>query len=467
MSGEENITEKRKQIIRSFIKENEKSEEVDFSNNKRLEIQDNALIFYQETRIAQKEGKKIYVMTSPIEELKTENGEDEPKARETTKADRAREATKAAIEFLCQQAKENGYSLRMVPFKQGYNGDLRDLFASGPCRNVIFSGTPGAGKSYFVDHFVIPEILSSAAIPKWQPKAEFYQLYTTRVTFTEGYTREDFFGCYKPVAAGDEKITYEFVPGPFCRAVRSALAEPENNYVLVIEELNRGNVYEILGDIFQLLDRDQDGYSSYPIALSIDAENWFKRELQDTKAAAWFDAGHFCLPGNLYIICTMNNADTRVQFLDTAFKRRFSSAYMDEEGRVYAADNIPGVKLAGKDEVMKDSVFCVQEFMSRERYDQIRRKINKVLEGYPEDKWIAARFVRFDRGPDGNERLREMEFVTNVLGYLLQNVFRGREQTAQFSSVFQEGCPHSLGLLLKKYCKERSLDGILADDILG
>jgi len=455
---EELLQDDVKELITEFIEKNgENRKIVNKSNNKTiLKAENNALTLYQ-TRLAQKEEGKMYIIEPPKEDI--------PDKLYGT----VRQRTVAIIEFLIEKAKKSTYYLIMVPFELNYGGDLKERnVGSTLCRNVIFSGTPGAGKSYFVDHFVIPEILSGVAIPEGQSKAECYQQHTTRVTFTEGYTREDFFGCYKPVAKQDGALTYEFVPGPFCRAVRSALTEPEKNYVLVIEELNRGNVYEILGDIFQLLDREADGRSSYPIALSVDSEMWFKRELQDTKAVAWFDADHFRIPGNLYIICTMNNADARVQFLDTAFKRRFASAYMDEEGHVYAAGNIPGVMLAQKDANMRDSVFCVREFMSRGRYDHIRRKINNVLqrEGYPEDKWVAARFVRFERGPNGDERLREMEFVTGVLGYLLQNVFRGREQTDQFASVFQKECPHSLGLLLKKYCEDKSLQNILADDIL-
>jgi len=156
-------------------------------------------------------------------------------------------------------------------------------------RNVIISGTPGSGKSHFVKYFAIPEILSATPVPKDKSEDEFYQSHTTRVTFTERYTREDFFGCYKPVAPesdkpaapGDDKqpITYAFVPGPFCRAARSAFCNPQVNHVLVIEKLNRGNVYEILGDIFQLLDRDEDRRSSFPIGLSMDAGKWFEEEL--------------------------------------------------------------------------------------------------------------------------------------------------------------------------------------------
>ncbi len=456
-----------KGLISKFIKQED--DEIRNSQKKGvpiLKVKNNTLTLYY-TRIGQKEGEKIYIVEPPKKSIPNKLYGD-PYLR-----------TVAIINFLRKEAEENAYMLESVPFELDYHDDLKvkvptpvERNSGSPkdgrppaalCRNVIFSGTPGAGKSYFVDHFAIPEILSGAAVPEGQPKEEYVQSHTTRVTFTEGYTREDFFGCYKPMVGQDRKPTYAFAPGPFCRAVRSALAAPEEAYVLVIEELNRGNVYEILGDVFQLLDRGEDGSSSYPVALSMDAAAWFEEALQGTDAA-WFDGDHFRIPGNLYIICTMNNADARVQFLDTAFKRRFSSAYMDEEGCVYGAGNVPGVKLAQEDAGMKGSVFCVQELMSRERYDHIRRNINNVLqkEGCPEDQWIAARFIRFDRGPDGAERLPEMEFVTNVLGYLLQNVFRGREKTA----VFQEDCPRSLGLLLRKYCKEKSLKEILADDIL-
>lgn len=442
----------------------------------KMTLENNTLTLYQ-TRIAEKEGGRAYIMEAPKKDVPGRLYGD------------ARRSTAGIIEFLRGELEERQYSLITVPFELDYHGSLETKYQGGAgasphggaesggpsdlCRNVIFSGTPGAGKSYFVDYFAIPELLAQIPIPAGQTKEEFYQAHTTRVTFTEGYTREDFFGCYKPVVKrGTQQITYDFVPGPFCRAVCAALLAPGENHILVIEELNRGNVYEIFGDIFQLLDRGADGRSSYFITLSLDARIWFEDEFQRREVGCQFDGDHFRLPGNLYIICTMNNADARVQFLDTAFKRRFSNVYIDEESRVYAADNIPGIARAREDPEMRGAVFCVQDFLSREAYDRIRRRINAVLqnEGYPEDKLLAAHFVRFGRNPDGTEGLREMEFITSVLGYLLQNVFRGRERSDGFLSIFKEDCPRSMGLLLKKYCEDRrqgiGLDGILMGSIL-
>jgi len=450
------------EVISSFLD----GEENSLIKPKFTLVSEKSILTLYGTQIAQKEGDIIYLMNEA--QKKDMNGRNiDP------------ETTNDVIQHVINQIrKKKSLVLKRVPFNFEYSGDLKDLL---PHRNVIISGTPGSGKSYFVKNYAIPEILFTAPVPKNQSEEEkFCQSHTTRVTFTEGYTREDFFGCYKPVAVKSDKaaesdkqsITYDFVPGPFCRAVCSALCNPEENHILVIEELNRGNVYEILGDIFQLLDREEDGRSSFPIALSEDAGKWFKKKLIDLSSS--FDPDHFRLPDNLYIICTMNNSDARVQFLDTAFKRRFSSAYMDEEGYLYAADNIPGARSYSEtnesDAAKKHEAY--NKLITREEYDKIRIWINKELQSndnsqdslITEDKLIAAHFVRFERDKNGNEGIRQIEFVTNVLGYLLQNVFRGREQTSQFGEIFNEKCPHTLGLLLKEYSEKCTED---ADDLVA
>ena len=136
-----------------------------------------------------------------------------------------------------------------------------------------------------------------------------------RVVFHPDYMNTDFVGQILPTVKGegDEKeITYDFTPGPFTRVLKKAINDPGKHYYLVIEEINRGNAPAIFGEIFQLLDRESDGTSSYKITnYNIASEVFGNKETP------------VFIPSNLSILATMNTADQNVFTLDTAFQRRW------------------------------------------------------------------------------------------------------------------------------------------------
>ena len=113
--------------------------------------------------------------------------------------------------------------------------------------NIIYYGIPGSGKSYYIKN----ELLNELQIKEYE-----------RVTFYPEYTYSDFIGTYKVTSNKENPIIPE--AGPFTRILTKALKDENNNYALVIEELNRGNAEAIFGDIFQLLDRE-NGESEYHI----------------------------------------------------------------------------------------------------------------------------------------------------------------------------------------------------------
>lgn len=404
---------------------------------------DSSCLQHYETRIAQKIEGTIYIMTPPTNK---QLGGIDPTA--------TREFIKMIYEKL------DGCHFCEVPFQKGYRYSLDKLVPqcnnglNKPIpyyRNVMISGTPGCGKSYFVDKYAIPEIIGEGD--------DLHNAsHVTRVVFTEGYTYEDFFGCYKPNSSGNQ-ITYAFSEGPFCQAVCKALQYPEQNFVLVIEEMNRGNAYEIFGSIFQLLDRNEgspnvvEGQSTYPIKLSRDASAWFKQ--QDPNPNLKED---LYIPQNLYIICTVNNADSRVQFMDTAMKRRFHAAFIDEEGILYGTPRIPGLSKYQEN----GEVRCTTHAIKAEKYEVIRKEINRLLikDNQLEDKLIAKYFAKMDH----NNELNEVDFITNVLGYLIQNVYRGRDLPVD---IFVNPDIRSVGQLLKKYFEKDGLAGILSAQILS
>lgn len=128
---------------------------------------------------------------------------------------------------------------------------------------------------------------------------------------------------YVSLLTGDEKngdIAYEYVPGPFMRVYVNALKNARSGnprpFLLIIEEINRANVAAVFGDIFQLLDRNDEKISEYPIQASEDIKKYLAKELGGEPE----DYTRIRIPDNMFIWATMNSADQGVFPMDTAFK---------------------------------------------------------------------------------------------------------------------------------------------------
>ncbi|MGL5746107.1 MAG: DUF4268 domain-containing protein, partial [Cetobacterium sp.] len=123
----------------------------------------------------------------------------------------------------------------------------------------IIYGAPGTGKSYMLSE---------------ESEDKFNKDKIERVTFYDGYTYGQFVGTYKPVPSDmdSENIVYKYIPGPLMTTLVKALQNPDHKFLLIIEEINRAKADRVFGNIFQLLDRDKDGKSEYPIAISTEVE---------------------------------------------------------------------------------------------------------------------------------------------------------------------------------------------------
>lgn len=115
-----------------------------------------------------------------------------------------------------------------------------------------------------------------------------------------------------------KSFAYEFVPQTFTKAYIAAKKDPDNQYYLVIEEINRGNCAQIFGDLFQLLDRT-GGVSEYPVKGDADLIKY----LNDSG----IPGNELCLPANFHILATMNTSDQSLFPIDSAFKRRWDWKY--------------------------------------------------------------------------------------------------------------------------------------------
>lgn len=254
--------------------------------------------------------------------------------------------------------------------------------------NYIFFGAPGTGKSYQLNKIA---------------KQHFPVKNIHRVTFYPDYTYSQFVGCFKPYAyqddtTGKSAITYSYMLGPFLETYLAAISHPAEYYLLIIEEINRSNPAATFGDVFQLLDRSQDGRSEYGIAVPLEMKDaiinyWLvdgALSFKDKELAAKANGldsqqemlklitNELNLPSNMYIWATMNSADQGVFPMDTAFKRRWDFKYMDiNDGSSVIADKV--VTVAGQPII----------------WDRLRREINNLMieNGINEDKLLGPFFI--------------------------------------------------------------------------
>ena len=125
--------------------------------------------------------------------------------------------------------------------------------------------------------------------------------------------------------SNESRIIYSFVPQAFLNAYIQAYKKSEEKVYLIIEEINRGNCAQIFGDLFQLLDRDVNGKSEYGIKADADLKSFLEEKLGEDNPG--IKDGELCLPSNLYIYATMNTSDQSLFPIDSAFKRRWDWEY--------------------------------------------------------------------------------------------------------------------------------------------
>ena len=280
-------------------------------------------------------------------------------------------------------------------------------------RQIIYYGAPGTGKSHSVKR----------ETEEWEKKGR-----VVRTTFHPDSDYSTFVGAYKPTTESvqrydiynkpitkdgqpvmEQVITYEFVAQAFLHAYINAWKNREEPEFLIIEEINRGNCAQIFGDLFQLLDRGDDGYSEY----SVHADKDLQKHLTNAFADVVLDdypkvkSGEvLILPKNLYLRATMNTSDQSLFPIDSAFKRRWDWKYVP-----IAKGNDNGVELDW--EIAIDS----------EKYDwwTFIETVNKHIFGTTnsEDKQLGFFFCK------AKDNIIDAEtFVGKVIFYLWNDVFK-------------------------------------------
>lgn len=295
---------------------------------------------------------------------------------------------------------------------------------------IIYYGVPGCGKSNRIDE-------ETKNIPDDQKM---------RVVFHPEYTNADFVGQILPVQTA-EGIEYRFKAGPFARILKRALKNPSKPYYLIIEEINRGNAAAIFGDLFQLLDRKNDGWSSYFVE-NLDLNSFIRSKndkYSDKDADSSVRIGEIDftentqirLPPNLSLYATMNTSDQNVFVLDNAFQRRWDMELVknefEESDISEEQKNIDLQRTA----LIKGSKITWEDF---------QRIVNaKISELSKEnnfssmiDKRLGCWFVKAEKNEKGEFVIKEEAFKNKILKYLWDDAFKfNREEVFESSDNFE------------------------------
>jgi 5-methylcytosine-specific restriction protein B len=318
-----------------------------------------------------------------------------------------------------------------------------------PIQKILF-GCPGTGKSY-----KIREIAEKQLNISFDSDTKILKN-TVKTVFHPEYTYGDFMGKLLPLTQGTNVI-YKFYPGHFLKvlgmAYRGLIEGNNEHYLLVIDELNRGNAAAIFGTVFQLLDRESDHWSSYEVDVSemelvgllnamgykpnvqtdgsikIDengTEDRFhifceklERDLKSKsnnnglRVLELLRQNKISIPKNLSIIATINTSDESIYYLDTAFKRRWSYEQISIESSEKMFHEVKLVIPNGQNSTIELEWIPILEGINeiiKNNYKTIKRI---------EDKQIGFWFIK----PDDSGKIHLEEVQGKLMFYLWDSVF--------------------------------------------
>lgn len=334
----------------------------------------------------------------------------------------------------------------------------------------IYFGSAGVGKSYKVEKEIVCQeleiytennidgkyIVETVDVDPDTPpphaqliniKVDIDANNCIKTVFHPEYSYRDFMVKLSPLTTKENQVKYEHNEGDFLKALAKAYKnilesdtiEDAKNVALVIDEINRGNSAEIFGTVFQLLDREDNGWSSYPVNISnmefnklIDLLNIEKIEVKEnetiTEIKFKFQSKDITnksiknlllnkqikLPPNLSIIATMNTSDESIYYMDSAFKRRWDWEYID----ISDDNNEKNQELAKKSAGFEDE----------NDYKKFINKLNNFIKSQSksirrvEDKLIGYWFIKY------KDYMKNEAIQNKLMFFLWDNVFARDKQ---------------------------------------
>ena len=308
-----------------------------------------------------------------------------------------------------RQSKNYAETLNLIDHLSGRK-DPKDESESledikGPLNQIIY-GPPGTGKTWSTTVRALAIIDGETQLKehdlknrtpdhskfsnlRFEPKDGSGQV--AMVTFHQNFAYEDFVEGIRPTLDdGTESLTYELRPGIFKKLVEAALNRPADRFVLVIDEINRGNIAKIFGELITLIE---------------DSRRLDQKD--ETRVTLPYSGESFGVPDNLYIIGTMNTADRSIQLLDTALRRRFTFIeMMPDAEHEHISSDVDGIDCQKMLKAMNERIAVLLDrehqightylfkVSSMEKLSEVfRNKIFPLLQEYFFEDWSKIRTV--------------------------------------------------------------------------
>ena len=350
---------------------------------------------------------------------------------------------------------------------------------------IIYYGAPGTGKSFTIDDKTDdensvrttfhPDSDYASFVGAYKPTMEYDDIHYVNSDGVVRYTNPDKNREGRVHPGTEKKIVYKYVPQAFLKAYVAAWSNLDTPYFLIIEEINRGNCAQIFGDLFQLLDRNNAGSSSYAIHADEDITQFLSGDNKGFASLSDEQKDAICafelhkdngktqavgqdilngklllLPPNLYIWATMNTSDQSLFPIDSAFKRRWNWEYMPIE--YHPLDKKTQQPINWKFKV-GDNLYSWGEFLGK-----INPEIYTLTES--SDKQMGYFFAKAD---NATGIISEDVFLNKVLFYLWTDVFKDFDVSSElfknkdknrsfiFTDFFDKDQPNALVDLIANF----------------